>query len=971
MSNSDSADPSDDVTLVGDEGAGKSSAIRRREAGLTRGEVVGRYVVIDRVGAGGMGVVYAAYDPELDRRVALKLLLAESGPGSNSENSDGPRRLLREAQAMAKIVHPNVITVYDTGTHDGSVFVAMEFVEGQSLGRWIESERDWKRVVDVFIDAGNGLAAAHAAGLVHRDFKPDNVMLGDDGRVRVMDFGLARKVEIEDGDALPAAEDLVTMSSSQALDAMTRTGALLGTPAYMAPEQYAGGTVSEASDQFAFCVALWESVYRQRPFRGETLAALAFQVSQGEIQPPPADAKAPKALRRILERGLSQRASDRWPSMQALVHELEVSRRPRRWPVLAVAGAAALAIVAYVAGGTGGPDVCRGAEEQLAGVWDEARASEVERGFSATGLEYAAETNERIRPVLDDLAAKWTAGWKDACEAANVRLEQSPAMLDARMVCLDESRSMLKSTVALLTDADEDVARNAWRMVAAIPDPARCSDLEYVQAAVKPPSDPALAERVAGERERLAEVKALQKAGKYEESVALARETLTAARELGYDPLVARASLLLAGSLQFDGQYAEARAPAEEAYELARKVGDHEHAAESAGLLTGLVGDRLRKYEEGLIWGRITGVEAGIAKDARVDAHRVANEGVILLRMGDAEAAVEHLERALEMFRAVDGERSPALGDALDNLGNALQTVGRHEDAEKSHRASLAMREVIFGKNHPNLVPPLTNLANVLESEQRPDEALQVHRRALEIARASLGDDHPHTAAVEGNLGKTLYFSGKPEEALGHLARASEIAKRVLGPGHADTKLLTGNYIAVLAAQERWEEAYAESKVMAQARAKEVEATSPDYHLVWSEHADMACHAHHTDEGIQLLRELMGREMDEGPRKLRVESERAAALAGCHLLAGQPTDALEWANKSVEIAEESGDRFRLGQSLLGLADAQWTSGQKKAALATIERARESYSKSENPEYVSQADEWLSAHGQSGASSHGE
>ncbi|HYO70315.1 MAG TPA: serine/threonine-protein kinase [Archangium sp.] len=215
---------------------------------LPRGALVGRYMVLEKLGAGGMGVVYAAYDPELDRKLALKLL----HPGSDPvEKSGGQARLMREAQAMARLAHPNVISLFDVGVWSGRVFIAMELVEGPSLRDWLkQASHSWREVVEVFIAAGRGLAAAHAAGLVHRDFKPDNVLLGREGRVRVLDFGLARPASAtEESLAMPAELPLSERGSSPLDTPLTRVGLVIGTPAYMAPELYSGGVFDARSDQ--------------------------------------------------------------------------------------------------------------------------------------------------------------------------------------------------------------------------------------------------------------------------------------------------------------------------------------------------------------------------------------------------------------------------------------------------------------------------------------------------------------------------------------------------------------------------------------------------------------------------------------------------------------------------------------------------------------------------------------------------
>jgi Tol biopolymer transport system component len=287
-----------------------------------RGTVIGRYVVEHILGSGGMGVVYAAYDPELDRKVALKLIRATSptGPGETSRE-----RLLREAQAMAKVSHPNVVHVYDVGVWNEGVFVAMELVDGQTVRQWMERDGgDWQKALALFVAAGRGLAAAHAAGLVHRDFKPDNVLVGHDGRVRVTDFGLARPA----GGILPS--EPLTQSPSRLERRITHTGALMGTPAYMAPEQMSGGPSDARSDIFSFCVALFEALYGQRPFDATSLQALLAQIATGQLVSPPSSSRVPLGLRATLLRGLRAAPEERFATMEALLAELTSDPPQRR-----------------------------------------------------------------------------------------------------------------------------------------------------------------------------------------------------------------------------------------------------------------------------------------------------------------------------------------------------------------------------------------------------------------------------------------------------------------------------------------------------------------------------------------------------------------------------------------------------------------------------------------------------------------
>ncbi len=313
---------------------------------LAPGERVNRYQIQELIGVGAIGAVYAAHDPQLHRRVALKVLRAGGVTGSPA--GDLKSRLLREARAMAQLSHPNVVTVHDAGTYADGVFLAMELVDGITLARWLKGDaRGLDEILHMFRAAGEGLAAAHRSGLVHRDFKPDNVLVGDDGRVRVTDFGLARPTSWEK----TGPHRAIGGGDAWVRTVVTRTGVVAGTPAYMAPEQFAGKPPDPRSDQFSFCVALYEAIYRERPFAGPTLDDLVDAIIHGRVAAPPPGLSVPGALRAAVLRGLSVKREDRHPSMDALLRELAAvpggieARRPRRRrPAVVIGAVGALAV---------------------------------------------------------------------------------------------------------------------------------------------------------------------------------------------------------------------------------------------------------------------------------------------------------------------------------------------------------------------------------------------------------------------------------------------------------------------------------------------------------------------------------------------------------------------------------------------------------------------------------------------------
>ena len=359
---------------------------------------MGRYVVRGTLGEGGMGTVLEAVDPGLDRRVALKVLHREL-------DERHTMRLRREAQALAKLSHPNVVQVYEVGEVEGQTFVAMEKIKGLTLREWMRREPrpGWRECVEVYLQVGAGLVAAHEQGLVHRDSKPANAIIDAKGRVRVLDFGLARRTEDADVHESGQVRTPVGAEDSAVLDAtLTRTGAVLGTPAYMPLEQMAGGEADARSDQFSFCVSLYEAIYGERPFEGTTLPALMVAMRHGELRPVPKGTKVPARLRSTLARGLSCKPRERWPSMDALMAELrgllEVRRRGAL-PVLGVVGGA-LGVLGLGLWGQG--DVGTGAEPVARD------AAMVARG---TDEEPQPSPNDRALPPTDD---------QDATKASSV-----------------------------------------------------------------------------------------------------------------------------------------------------------------------------------------------------------------------------------------------------------------------------------------------------------------------------------------------------------------------------------------------------------------------------------------------------------------------------------------------------------------------------------------------------------------------
>ena len=820
---------------------------------LPRGASIGHFVVLGLVGRGGMGDVYAAYDPELDRKIAVKLLRAR--PSAGQSTTEGRTRLLREAQAIAKLSHPNVVVVYDVGTFGEAVFIAMEFIDGDTVRYWLNaSPRDWREVLRVFVAAGRGLAAAHDAGLVHRDFKPDNVMVDHDGKVRVMDFGLARQsgaadpfpaatpeavgaelaksseVPLEpvmpslaDGVPRPIASgskrpnrsapvdmdvtrvvpapnerksptqstrmlDGGSSPSPRALEAnLTQTGAMLGTPAYMAPEQFASKPGDARTDQFSFCVALYESLYGERPFEGKSFMALMASVAKGVVREAPEGTKVPSWVRRIILRGLLPVAAERHPSMTALLDALEKdpSVAHRRW---AAGGVTALMAVGMVIGAArtlqARHSPCEGGAQKLAGLWEPIpattpRKQAIHSAFVATGKSYAEKTFETVKRALDKYTAAWTSTYTDACEATAVRGEQSAEVLDLRMSCLQGRLDSVKAVTDLFAHADGNTVEKAASAIDGLGDLERCSDVPVLRAVVKPPDDPVTKARVEKIKPRLARVKALTDAGHVSEALALARPLAEEARATGYLPLTAQAVRRLA---EVSARPSEQAALGEEAIWEAEAGGDDEIVAESAIYLTYTVGYSAGDVKQARVWSNLAdSTLRRLGGHTLWRAWLINNRGVIAMseeRFADALAAVQESVRLKE---GILGTEHPDVAISLGNVAYALSKLGRTDEALMSSERSLAIDEKILGVDHPETGRQLENRAELLNSAGRFAEAYGLGRRALAIWQREIGPETPAVASVLTIIGRSSLGLGDAREAITTLNRAYSL-RRSLDP---------------------------------------------------------------------------------------------------------------------------------------------------------------------------------------------
>lgn len=744
---------------------------------LPLGASIDRYVIDALLGAGAMGVVYRAYDPALDRFVALKVVRPAMAEGHQ-------QRLLQEAQAIARIAHPNVVSIYDVGEAGARVFLAMELIEGGPVSAWSAAvPRDWRVIVDVFVQAGQGLAAVHAANLVHRDVKPDNVLVGDDGRVRISDLGLA-----------------IAMGGAD-------RGTRAGTPAYMSPEQAGGAPASLLSDQWAYCTSFLEVLGRA------------------------AGDSPPRGVLRVLQRGHAAEPAARWPSMAALLDALVVATQRRR-RVRSGVGIAALVALASAGLFVLQQDPCSDAARALAGTWNDARREVVLQAFAATGSTDATEMFAAFAAGIDAQARAWTAQRVEACEATHVRHTQSDEALDLRMRCLDDRREELAALIALHEHIDSSSAATvlprAVEAARALPPVSGCSDLVALRAPLPLPLDVDTRARIHAVRARLAHVTALRVSGRYTEALELSEALFIDAGAIGYAPVEA-AILSLRGEVQrVSGDARAAEATLLRAIAVADSGRCDDVRATAWSSLVGVVGRDAARFDENeklvvlaraaaarltqptaalaeLDWelGAIYAMQARTADaTAALERARAAHEtlgddvglAADLASLGNVAVLDSHpaqakplYERALLLDEAIFGATHPRLATHLDNLGNVAWATGDNAQAHRLHARALGIRERVFGPVHSSVMNSLINLANIDQSDGRFDDAERTYRRALAIGEQTIGVEHPTMALCHLNLGSLLADARRPADALVELRAALSIQDKVLGAGHPDT----------------------------------------------------------------------------------------------------------------------------------------------------------------------------------------
>jgi eukaryotic-like serine/threonine-protein kinase len=786
----------------------ESSLVVNNAKRLPRGTTLGRYVIIDRIGEGGLGVVYSAYDPELDRKIALKLLRPRSSriswvdvtlpsPGASAASEAAlpdplmdpdQVRLVREAQAMARLTHPNVVAIHDVGTWQDRVFIAMELVEGQTLKAWLrERPRTWREVVGAFHQAGRGLAGAHAANLVHRDFKPDNVLIGKDGRARVTDFGLARAAGMSGDsacDSLPPTPEERGHTSGPLETPLTRAGAVMGTVGFVAPEQLQGEPADARSDQFSFCVALYEGLYGERPFKGRTLEAYKESLEEGVPAAASSPRRVPPNLRKIVMRGLSFAPAERFPSMDALLGELErdPELRTRRWLI------APAVMVTLAAVGLGVSQwklrqerECEAGAQRLVGAWDAPMKEKVHAAFGATGKAYSEDSWTRVAGALDADAARWVAAREEACKATRLRHEQTEEIMLRRLACLDGRLAELKALAEVFAGADAKVLQKATEAASSLSAPEACLNVKMLRAEPAPPSDPAEQMRVERLRTQLAEGKALRESGQYKRASEMLGPLVDAAH--GASRTVEAEALELRGIVnELLGDYRLAEQDLASAFTKALAVPDDVVAARAAARQVRNVGYLEAHLDEGRRWAGLSQAMIDrLGGDDGLQAMLFNYIGSLEKQSGEYQAELDHSLQTLELSTRVYGPDALQTLRAVDNLGVAYSDVRDWDKAAVLGKQAAEGMEKLLGPKHPDLAIHLANYAAALGALGRYTEALAVARRALDLDLDGFGPSHPDTAFSLSLVAGYYRELGDCRTALGYAKRSVETYEKSTG----------------------------------------------------------------------------------------------------------------------------------------------------------------------------------------------
>jgi len=764
-------------------GSGAPNANKSGATPIEAGTQIGRFLVTGELGAGGMGVVYAAYDPKLDRKVAIKML-------HEGISSSHRARLEREARAMAKLTHPNVVSVHEVGEFENRLFVAMEFVDGKTLRDWLTQDTpDKKQIMSVMIDAGRGLAAAHAADMVHRDFKPDNVLVGKDGRTRVSDFGLVTPVGSDTIDEAPGAVSAPAVGSPS-VSALTQVGTIMGTPLYMAPEQHRGDSADHRADQFSFCVTLWEALYEHTPYSAKSYEALVENVTAGRILAPSSANKGPGWIRGILTKGLSVKPGERYESVDELLRALAsdpwlVRKRFALGAAgLAITGAAA-AVLVFQGGNNDAGAVCQGANAQIANVWTAERRTQISNAFGTSEVPGAADSWAESEKSLDEYGQEWVKLRTQSCEATHVHKEQDEKLFAYSMSCFDRRLLGFRSVIQLFaTSPNEPVIANARKTVGDLADLSACLSRSELEMEPELPEDPAVQAEILALLEDYEALKRHDLRGEYKIALELTMPLIARAVAIDYPALEAEFLISKASLQQTLGEFDNAEKTFREAASAAARANNDRMVASVWIRVLDLLVQKGRLDEALNIETVALTSAARVPNELALQARLQNTLGGIYVAKARYEDAYVAYDKALGFLRATGDEKNPALAPAISNLGLAHWYRGDIKSAKESFEEALAIMLRDLGPDHSQVAYARKNIADLAIQLGNDDEALVHYKEVLRIWSASLGPEHPNLGYAYEQLARLSERSGDSETAIAYVEKTLKVRLDALGPEH-------------------------------------------------------------------------------------------------------------------------------------------------------------------------------------------
>ena len=729
--------------------------VRRRMFGLAPPATsLGRYRLFEVVGAGGGGVVVRAEDPELGREVAIKLVY-----GKARGDEDAARRLLREARALARLSHPDIVTIYDVGrvdgdrdtalerlvgaSVDGSVYLVMQWCDGGDLSQWLATgERPWSEIVDAFAAAGRGLAAAHAAGLLHRDFKPANVLLDRAGRPRVADFGLGR-----------VGPSWTGLDPDTVLDGPTRSDAIVGTPMYMSPEQHLGDEIDPRSDQYSFCFALREALFGRIAFGSLTdlVRAKLDGLPLGEAR------GIPRSVALVIARGIARDPARRWPSMDAMLVALARARRPKRRAPLAF-GVGAMFLLGAALGSRTTPAPCSADAPGWAAVWGEPREAIADVFARADG--FGRESFAAVDERMSALGREWSDARARICAGA----EPEPGI-----ACLERQRVRAAAMVDAWRAAERDGIADALGELAKLDAPDRCVWMPERELA-STDADGSLTTRI----------DALLAAGRIGEAATLA-DALD-------DSATPSERISAAAAFERAARYADAERELTFAVHEAEANDDAAITLRASARLVAVVGAKLHRPDEAERWGRHAWAAlARVDDDGLLAAEVHESLGMFAHASGQWQRALEHFEDAsylVTTLRPDDELRRAAL---LASAAGARVQLGRYAEAITGFEEAIAIQRELVGDGHPGLAMTRHNLAIALSLTGNVDRARDEATRALDAWVVAYRGQHPDIALGHQTLASICRNTGDLAGSIAHAQESRRLRIALAGPDHPDT----------------------------------------------------------------------------------------------------------------------------------------------------------------------------------------